>query len=187
MGGTLRSARVFAVPIQTKVPSPNSWGELFFYKELSALPKPSFPALDCQDTSSWNVRTTEIINHRCVCLCACVCMLSGRREVGVSGCRGAGVSGCRGSGVSGNEKNMELSILGWLASRCARDANQRGMAECEKRVKTWRNEDLKQPHGRAAARRAYPPATVRSATPGKREYSRIVVLDTWVPGIECGM
>ena len=45
MGGTLRSARVFAVPIQTKVPSPNSWGELFFYKEFSALPKPSYPAL----------------------------------------------------------------------------------------------------------------------------------------------
>ena len=32
---------------------------------------------------------------------------------------------------------MQLSILGWLASRCARDANQRGMAECEKREKTW--------------------------------------------------
>ena len=34
---------------------------------------------------------------------------------------------------------MQLSILGWLASRCARDANQRGMAECEKRIKTWRS------------------------------------------------
>ena len=29
---------------------------------------------------------------------------------------------------------MKLSILGWLASRCARDANQRGMAEREKRI-----------------------------------------------------
>merc|ERR1712023_581656 len=38
-----------------------------------------------------------------------------------------------------NEKNMELSILGWLASRCTRDANQRGMAECENREKTWRS------------------------------------------------
>ena len=71
MVGTIRSARVGAVPIQTKVPSPISWGELFFYKEFSVLPKPSFPALDCQDTSSWNVRTTEIINPR-VCVCVSV-------------------------------------------------------------------------------------------------------------------
>ena len=118
MGGTLRSARVFAVPIQTKVPSPNSWGELFFYKELSALPKPSFPALDCQDTSSWNVRTTELINPRGVCLCACVCVLSGCRDVGVSGCRGVGVSGCRGSGVSGcRETRKTWSSPFWVGWR----------------------------------------------------------------------
>ena len=44
MVGTIRSARVVAVPIQTNGPSPTSWGELFFYKEFSALPKPSYPA-----------------------------------------------------------------------------------------------------------------------------------------------
>ena len=96
MGGTLRSARVFAVPIQTKVPSPNSWGELFFYKEFSALPKTQLSRpimsghliLECSDDRAYKP-------SRCVSVCVRVCV------VGVSGCRGVGMSGCRGVGVSG--------------------------------------------------------------------------------------
>ena len=71
MGGTLRSARVFAVPIQTKVPSPNSWGELFFYKEFSALPKTQLSRpimsghliLECLDDRAYKPS---------LCVCACV-------------------------------------------------------------------------------------------------------------------
>ena len=40
------------------------------------------------------------------------------------------------NGLRETRENMRLSILRGLASRCARDANPRGMAECEKRVKT---------------------------------------------------
>ncbi|MEC8290139.1 MAG: hypothetical protein VX007_11005, partial [Pseudomonadota bacterium] len=35
------------------------------------------------------------------------------------------------------ETNKNMAFAGGMACRCARDDNQRGVAECEKREKTW--------------------------------------------------
>ena len=49
------------ITLAVRAYSPTLWGELF-YKEFSVHPIPSYPALLCQDTTSWNQADQENIH-----------------------------------------------------------------------------------------------------------------------------
>ena len=52
---------VGSIIIAVKDYSPTLWGQLF-YKEFSVHPIPSYPALLCQDNTSWNQDNQANIN-----------------------------------------------------------------------------------------------------------------------------